>query len=92
MNNQIYNPYANNANTYTFTGNNQPQQNDTISVISISGGVIGIRNRLNDFSNQFAQSTNQTPQQVGMQIQQQMSPEQFQMFANIADIVTGRRH
>jgi len=38
MNNQIFNPYANNANTYTFTGNNQPQQNDTISVISISGG------------------------------------------------------
>lgn len=32
------------------------------------GGVMGIRNRLNDFSNQFAQSTNQTPQQVGMQI------------------------
>lgn len=56
------------------------------------GGVMGIRNRLNDFSNQFAQSTNQTPQQVGMQIQKQMSPEQFQMFANIADIVTGRRH
>ena len=38
MNNQVYNPYANNNNVYTFTGNNQPQQNDTISVISISGG------------------------------------------------------
>ena len=56
------------------------------------GGVIGARNRLDDFSKQFANSTNQTPQQVGQQIQQQMSPEQFQMFASIADMIVGRRN
>lgn len=38
------------------------------------GGVMGARNRLDEFSKQFANSTNQTPQQVGQQIQQQMSP------------------
>ena len=56
------------------------------------GGVMGARNRLDDFSKQFANSTNQTPQQVGQQIQQQMSPEQFQMFASIADMIVGRRN
>lgn len=56
------------------------------------GGVMGARNRLNEFSKQFANSTNQTPQQVGQQIQQQMSPEQFQMFASIADMIVGRRN
>jgi len=56
------------------------------------GGVIGARNRLDEFSKQFANSTNQTPQQVGQQIQQQMSPEQFQMFAAIADMIVGRRN
>lgn len=55
------------------------------------GGVMGARNRLDEFSKQFANSTNQTPQQVGQQIQQQMSPEQFQMFASIADMIVGRR-
>jgi hypothetical protein len=56
------------------------------------GGVMGARNRLDEFSKQFANSTNQTPQQVGQQIQQQMSPEQFQMFASIADMIVGRRN
>lgn len=56
------------------------------------GGVIGARSRLDEFSKQFANSTNQTPQQVGQQIQQQMSPEQFQMFASIADMIVGRRN
>lgn len=56
------------------------------------GGVMGARNKLDEFSKQFANSTNQTPQQVGQQIQQQMSPEQFQMFASIADMIVGRRN
>ena len=56
------------------------------------GGIMGARNRLDEFSKQFASSTNQTPQQVGQQIQQQMSPEQFQMFASIADMIVGRRN
>lgn len=56
------------------------------------GGVMGARNRLDEFSKQFANSTNQTPQQVGQQIQQQISPEQFQMFASIADMIVGRRN
>lgn len=56
------------------------------------GGIMGARNRLDEFSKQFANSTNQTPQQVGQQIQQQMSPEQFQMFASIADMIVGRRN
>lgn len=56
------------------------------------GGVMGARNRLDEFSKQFANSTDQTPQQVGQQIQQQMSPEQFQMFASIADMIVGRRN
>lgn len=56
------------------------------------GGVMGARSRLDEFSKQFANSTNQTPQQVGQQIQQQMSPEQFQMFASIADMIVGRRN
>lgn len=56
------------------------------------GGVMGARNRLDEFSKQFANSTNQTPQEVGQQIQQQMSPEQFQMFASIADMIVGRRN
>ena len=56
------------------------------------GGVMGARNRLDEFSKQFANSTNQTPQQVGQQIQQQMSPEQFQMFASIADMIVGRKN
>lgn len=56
------------------------------------GGVMGARNRLDEFSKQFANSTNQTPQQVGQQIQQQMSPEQFQMFTSIADMIVGQRN
>lgn len=56
------------------------------------GGVIGVRNRLNDFSREFSQSTNRSPQEVGMDIQKQMTPEQFQMFSAIADAVVGKRH
>lgn len=55
------------------------------------GGVFGLRNKLNEFSSQFAQSTDKSPQEVGMQIQQQMTPEQFQAFAAIADMVVGKR-
>lgn len=56
------------------------------------GGIIGVRNRLNDFSREFSQSTNRSPQEVGMDIQKQMTPEQFQMFSAIADAVVGKRH
>lgn len=56
------------------------------------GGIVGAQNKLNDFSNQFRQSTNRSPQDVGREIQQQMSPEQFQTFAAIADMIVGRRN
>lgn len=62
-------------------------QNDLMSRL---GGVLGIKNKLTDFSNEFSK-TGQSPQEVGKQIQQQMSPEQFQMFAAIADAVVGKR-
>ena len=65
-------------------------QNGNI-LLSQLGGVVGAQNRLQEFSNQFKQSTNRSPQEVGQEIQQQMSPEQFQMFAAIADAVVGRR-
>ena len=55
------------------------------------GGVVGAQNKRQEFSNQVKQSTNRSPQEVGQEIQQQMSPEQFQMFAAIADAVVGRR-
>lgn len=55
------------------------------------GGVLGIRNRLGQFSQEFSQTTNRSPQEVGMEIQKQMSPEQFQMFSAIADQVVGRK-
>lgn len=56
------------------------------------GGVLGIRNRLGSFSQEFSQTTNRSPQEVGMEIQKQMSPEQFQMFSAIADAVVGKKH
>ena len=56
------------------------------------GGVLGIRNRLGQFSQEFSQTTNRSPQEVGMEIQKQMSPEQFQMFSAIADAVVGKKH
>ena len=65
------------------------QNNDLLNKL---GGVIGVRNRLNDFSREFSQSTNRSPQEVGMDIQKQMTPEQFQMFSAIADAVVGKRH
>lgn len=56
------------------------------------GGVLGIQNRLGSFSQEFSQTTNRSPQEVGMEIQKQMSPEQFQMFSAIADAVVGKKH
>lgn len=56
------------------------------------GGIQGIREKLGSFSQEFSQSTTRSPQEVGMQIKNQMSPEQFQMFSAIADAVVGRRH
>ena len=61
------------------------------NLLSQLGGVVGAQNKLQEFSNQFKQSTNRSPQEVGQEIQQQMPPEQFQMFAAIADAVVGRR-
>lgn len=67
-------------------------QNDSNDLLNKLGGIIGVRNRLNDFSREFSQSTNRSPQEVGMEIQKQMTPEQFQMFSAIADAVVGKRH
>lgn len=67
-------------------------QNNSNDLLNRLGGVIGVRNRLNDFSREFSQSTNRSPQEVGMDIQKQMTPEQFQMFSAIADAVVGKRH
>lgn len=67
-------------------------QNNSNDLLNKLGGVIGLRNRLNDFSREFSQSTNRSPQEVGMDIQKQMTPEQFQMFSAIADAVVGKRH
>lgn len=67
-------------------------QNDSNDLLNKLGGIIGVRNRLNDFSREFSQSTSRSPQEVGMEIQKQMTPEQFQMFSAIADAVVGKRH
>lgn len=67
-------------------------QNDSNDLLNKLGGIIGVRNHLNDFSREFSQSTNRSPQEVGMEIQKQMTPEQFQMFSAIADAVVGKRH
>lgn len=67
-------------------------QNNSNDLLNKLGGVIGLRNRLNDFSREFSQSTNRSPQEVGMDIQKQMTPELFQMFSAIADAVVGKRH
>lgn len=67
-------------------------QNDSNDLLNKLGGIIGVRNRLNDFSREFSQSTNRSPQEVGMEIQKQMTPEQFQTFSAIADAVVGKRH
>ena len=66
-------------------------QNGSNDLMNSLGGILGIRNRLNDFSKEFSQATTRSPQEVGMELQKQMSPEQFQMFSAIADAVVGRR-
>lgn len=66
--------------------------NNFNDLLNSLGGVEGIRSRLDGFSKEFSGKTNKTPQEIGMQIQSQMSPEQFQAFSAIADAVVGRRH
>lgn len=67
-------------------------QNGSNDLINNLGGIFGIRKRLDDFTREFSQTTTRSPQEVGMEIQKQMSPEQFQMFSAIADAVVGKRH
>lgn len=67
-------------------------QNGSNDLLNRLGGITGIQNRLGEFSREFSQTTNRSPQEVGMEIQKQMSPEQFQMFSAIADAVVGKRH
>lgn len=61
------------------------------NLLNSLGGINGVRNRLDGFSKEFSNSTNKSPQEIGLQIKNQMSPEQFQAFAAIADAVVGRR-
>lgn len=65
--------------------------NNINDVLNSLGGINGVRNRLNDFSKDFNNSTNKSPQEIGLQIKNQMNPEQFQVFAAIADAVVGRK-
>lgn len=67
-------------------------QNGSNDLLNRLGGITGIQNRLGEFSREFSQTTNRSPQEVGMELQKQMSPEQFQMFSAIADAVVGKRH
>ncbi len=67
-------------------------QNGSNDLLNKLGGITGIQNRLGEFSREFSQTTNRSPQEVGMELQKQMSPEQFQMFSAIADAVVGKRH
>ena len=67
-------------------------QNGSNELLNSLGGILGIRNRLDSFSKEFSQTTTRAPQEVGMELQKQMSPEQFQMFSAIADAVVGKKH
>ena len=67
-------------------------QNGSNDLLNRLGGITGIQNRLSEFSREFSQITNRSPQEVGMELQKQMSPEQFQMFSAIADAVVGKKH
>jgi hypothetical protein len=67
-------------------------QNGSNDLINRLGGMQSLQNRLGSFANEFRQSTNRSPEEVGMEIQKQMSPEQFQMFSAIADALVGKRH
>ena len=65
--------------------------NNYNNLLNSLGGINGVRNRLDGFSKEFNNSTNKTPQEIGLQIKNQMSPVQFQLFAAIADAVVGRK-
>ena len=67
-------------------------QNGSNDLLNKLGGITGIQNRLGEFSREFSQTTNRSPQEVGMELQKQMSPEQFQMFSAITDAVVGKKH
>ena len=65
--------------------------NNYNNLLNSLGGINGVRNRLDGFSKEFNNSTSKSPQEIGLQIKNQMSPEQFQVFAAIADAVVGRK-
>lgn len=66
-------------------------QNGSNDLLNSLGGILGIRNRLDSFAKEFNQTTTRSPEEVGREIQNQMSPEQFQLFSAIADAVVGRK-
>ena len=70
-----------------------PNQNgsNVQQLLNQLGGIDGIRNSLPEFSERFAQQTNRTPQDIGMELQRS-NPQQFQQFAAIADMIVGRRN
>jgi hypothetical protein len=66
-------------------------QNGSINLLDLLGGVNGAKERLGIFEKQYQQSTTRSPQEVGMEIKNQIPPEQFQQFAAIADLIVGRK-
>lgn len=66
---------------------------DLSALFNMFGGQNGFLQRLNAFGQQFMQQNQCTPEQKARQLisSGQMTQEQFNMFSQIANQITGRR-
>ena len=66
---------------------------DLMSLFTMFGGQNNFMQRLNSFSQQFMSQSPITPEQKVQELlnSRQMSQQQFNMFAQIADAITGNR-